>query len=827
MQVLAAIKGSRLHRFLDPNLALLQYLTDDDRRHNRVSPEFEDWEQQDNILVSWLLSSMSKKVLIIMSIIDTLTSIVHSTSPQDHIEAIFNGLPAEYNVFITSVNTRTDAYSVVEIEALLMAQEAKEHPLLPQTLPLLDHMFKGHVNVNIAEMQAYYATPDVVNDPSRYPDSGSINHLTPNEQNLSTSSSYMGDQQVHMGNGTGWSLAHKGYKCLSKDGKVYLSRDVLFDELIFPFALEANNNSSQSPSTTLTLQHGPALSLRRRLSQLFPPPESNHPPPASPSPSPTNVSNVASPTTSAPINMVFVDNSPHVADHEVSSSTNAISSNSIRQHQTEPQNTVTPVVVASTVPVAMPTPMPASDQIITIDATSSTNFFTPLIMQNTTSASPDQSTPVVNKHPMTKRAKSRIKKPKVLMASLIPTSVKKALNDPKCLATMFEENISLKKNKTYTLVPLPLNREPIGCKWVFRIKENSNGSVGHVRQLDVNNAFLNGGLHEDIYMVQPPSFIDPDHPTKVCKLHKVIYGLKQAPPAWFEKLSNVLVQLGFTPAKTDHSLFTLLTTTSIIYILIYVDDILITGNNHNLISNLISDLSSKFSLRDLGVMDFFLGVKTQSSPVNTGLRLSSFGSEPVADATAYQSLVGALQYATITRPNIAFSVNKVCQFMQSPLQYHPVAVKRILRYLADTLDNGLHLKRPTSMDIEEFYDAVWAANPDDRRSTIGYCIFLGGNLIGWQSKKQQTISRSSTEAEYRGLATVATLGLGSEPHTWLSCVSVRHLLKKRVRDKGRECGRQNLACGARGCSAACVRDMWRRGPLGEVFGLIVGPLWLG
>ncbi|XP_030497916.1 uncharacterized mitochondrial protein AtMg00810-like [Cannabis sativa] len=150
------------------------------------------------------------------------------------------------------------------------------------------------------------------------------------------------------------------------------------------------------------------------------------------------------------------------------------------------------------------------------------------------------------------------------------------------------------------------------------------------------------------------------------------------------------------------------------------------------------------------------GVKTQSSPVNTGLRLSSFGSEPVADATAYQSLVGALQYATITRPNIAFSVNKVCQFMQSPLQYHPVAVKRILRYLADTLDNGLHLKRPTSMDIEEFYDAVWAANPDDRRSTIGYCIFLGGNLIGWQSKKQQTISRSSTEAEYRGLATVVT-----------------------------------------------------------------------
>ncbi|XP_062104094.1 uncharacterized mitochondrial protein AtMg00810-like [Humulus lupulus] len=135
--------------------------------------------------------------------------------------------------------------------------------------------------------------------------------------------------------------------------------------------------------------------------------------------------------------------------------------------------------------------------------------------------------------------------------------------------------------------------------------------------------------------------------------------------------------------------------------------------------------------------------------MNSGLRLSHYGSDPVLDATLYRSVVGAMQYATITRPEIAFSVNKVCQFMHSPLQSHWVAVKRILRYLAGTtLDYGLHLKQASHFHLEAFYDVDWAFDLDDRRSTTSFFIYFGYNLVAWQSKKQTTISRSSTEAKF-------------------------------------------------------------------------------
>ena len=134
--------------------------------------------------------------------------------------------------------------------------------------------------------------------------------------------------------------------------------------------------------------------------------------------------------------------------------------------------------------------------------------------------------------------------------------------------------------------------------------------------------------------------------------------------------------------------------------------------------------------------------------MNSGLRLPHFGSDLVEDATMYRSLVGALQYATITRPDINFSVNKVCKFMYNPLQSHWVAVKRIIRDLAGTLDYGLHLKPVSSFNLTTFCDADWASHPDDRRSITEFCIFLGENLVAWKSKRQTTISRYSTEAEF-------------------------------------------------------------------------------
>nr|KYP61326.1 hypothetical protein KK1_015813 [Cajanus cajan] len=153
------------------------------------------------------------------------------------------------------------------------------------------------------------------------------------------------------------------------------------------------------------------------------------------------------------------------------------------------------------------------------------------------------------------------------------------------------------------------------------------------------------------------------------------------------------------------------------------------------------------------------GSKPISSPMISGSKLSKVGSEDFLDASLYRSVVGALQYATITRPEISFSVNKVCQFMSHPLTHHWAAVKRILRYLKGTTSWGLRLQpasSSSSLSIHAYCDADWASDPDDRRSTSGASIFLGPNLVSWWSKKQTVVARSSTEAEYRSLALATT-----------------------------------------------------------------------
>jgi len=144
-----------------------------------------------------------------------------------------------------------------------------------------------------------------------------------------------------------------------------------------------------------------------------------------------------------------------------------------------------------------------------------------------------------------------------------------------------------------------------------------------------------------------------------------------------------------------------------------------------------------------------------STPMQSGIKLTKIGSDTFSDPSLFRSVVGALQYATITRPEISFAVNKVCQFMSNPLDSHWVAVKRILRYLKGTLHLGLcfyptNIHKP--MSLTAFCDADWAADPDDRRSTSGAAVYFGPNLISWWSRKQPVVARSSTEAEYRSLA---------------------------------------------------------------------------
>jgi hypothetical protein len=233
-----------------------------------------------------------------------------------------------------------------------------------------------------------------------------------------------------------------------------------------------------------------------------------------------------------------------------------------------------------------------------------------------------------------------------------------------------------------------------------------------LRQLDVQNAFLHGILEEEVYMRQPPGYIDKSCPNYVCKLDKALYGLKQVPRAWYARLSAKLMALGFIPSKADTSLFYFNKHGTVVFVLIYVDDIIVASSTPSATSGLLHSLKKDFALKDLGELHYFLGIevskvtdglvltqdkytsdllkkvnmascKPVSTPLSTSEKLSAFEGTVLgpSDATRYRSIVGALQYLTLTRPDIAFSVNKVCQFLHAPTDVHWVAVKRILRYL--------------------------------------------------------------------------------------------------------------------------------------------------
>ncbi|XP_043714701.1 uncharacterized mitochondrial protein AtMg00810-like [Telopea speciosissima] len=149
------------------------------------------------------------------------------------------------------------------------------------------------------------------------------------------------------------------------------------------------------------------------------------------------------------------------------------------------------------------------------------------------------------------------------------------------------------------------------------------------------------------------------------------------------------------------------------------------------------------------------GAKPYTSPVTSEPKLSAYEGDPFEDVTLYRQTVGALQYLSLTRPDITYSVNQVCQHMHTPRIPHWVAVKRILRYLKGTINHGLFLPANSSSSLVAYSDVDWAGNVNDKRSITGFCIYLGNSLISWAAKKQQAVSRSSTESEYRALAVTA------------------------------------------------------------------------
>ncbi|CAL8158058.1 unnamed protein product [Prunus armeniaca] len=349
---------------------------------------------------------------------------------------------------------------------------------------------------------------------------------------------------------------------------------------------------------------------------------------------------------------------------------------------------------------------------------------------------------------------------------------------------MTEEINALLKNHTWTLVPSSPSQNLVGCNPVVKpatIRTVLSLSVSRgwsLRQLDVKNAFL----QEDVYMAQPLGFIDPTRPSYVCKLHKALYGLKQAPRAWFHRISTFLLSVGFTRSQADTSLFIFQQESCTIFLLLYVDDIVVTGSDSTHLQQFTSLLGDHFDIKDLGPLSYFLVLQVlhkdgilhinqlkyahdllqkanllNSKPAYTPLAAKVLFSVSdgalISNPTEYRELVGNLQYLTLTCPDISFAVNIVAQFMSAPRTPHLVAAKRILRYIKGTIDLGLSFTLQTAAaHLSAYSNADWAGCPDSRRSTTGYVITLGTNLISWCSKKQPTVSRSSTESEYRALS---------------------------------------------------------------------------
>ena len=226
----------------------------------------------------------------------------------------------------------------------------------------------------------------------------------------------------------------------------------------------------------------------------------------------------------------------------------------------------------------------------------------------------------------------------------------------------------------------------VSCKW-------------QLRQLDVSDAFFHGYLREEVYMHQPPGYMDSAHLDYVCKLYKSLYGLKQAPKAWFERFTFYLLHLGFIALLANSSLFIFCSTNTIIYLPLYIDDIIVTRNDSTQIQNLIAALGQVFELKDVGPLNYFLGIQitqtahgltlTQSkyasdvlhwfhmenskptkTPSYPSTRLVPYDGVTLLDPTQYRSMLGALQFLTFTHPDIAFSVHQLCQFMSHPTTTH-------------------------------------------------------------------------------------------------------------------------------------------------------------
>ena len=410
----------------------------------------------------------------------------------------------------------------------------------------------------------------------------------------------------------------------------------------------------------------------------------------------------------------------------------------------------------------------------------------------------------------------------------------------KWMGAMVEEMESLQKNHTWELVQLPEGKKAIGCKWVYKRKPAVSEKEGekfkarlvakgfsqqkgidydeifspvvrhtsiravlalvaswdlHLEQMDVKTAFLHGDLEEQIYMVQPEGFSQPGYEHLVCKLRKSLYGLKQSPRQWYKRFDSYMIQIGYRRCEYDCCVYVKsLDDGSFIFLLLYVDDMLIAAKNMHDVIALKALLSQEFDMKDLGAAKKILGMeihrdrgsrklwlsqqtyvekvldrfgmsnaKAVSTPLANHFKLSSEQC-PKTDReiedmakVPYASAVGCLMYAMVcTRPDLAHAVSQVCKYMSKPGRRHWEAVKWIFRYLKGTVGHGIIFgSQQDDPLVVGYVDSDYAGDLDDRRSTTGYVFTLGGGPICWKSTVQSIVALSTTEAEYMAVAEAA------------------------------------------------------------------------
>lgn len=301
----------------------------------------------------------------------------------------------------------------------------------------------------------------------------------------------------------------------------------------------------------------------------------------------------------------------------------------------------------------------------------------------------------------------------------------------------------------------------------------------HIHQMDVKGAFLNGKLKEEIFMQQPEGFV---HGNKVCKVQRAIYGLKQESRVWNDRFNTFIMRIGFKSCASDYCLYVKIENGIRCYILLYVDDSLILCDTIQMINEIKNCLAREFEMTDIGEAETFLGIhierngenmklsqiqylknvllkfgmndcKAASTPIEKGLYLSNdkLNENP---NLPYRELIGCLQYATLTtRPDLCAATNYFSRFQSCFGNEHFTHAKRILRYIKDTTELKLEYRKNKDADILVGYaDADWAGDRNDYKSTSGYVFKLNGNTVSWTSRKQDTVSQSSTESEYIALA---------------------------------------------------------------------------